>query len=219
VNVVSYQLIIEKDEAPPLRSIGKRGLSTYLPASVTSMTVPDEFLEGRYGVPVGSLGHRKRVAIRRFRRVRSKPNSRPEARAMVAMATLLEPPETLGAQAALAARDSSVSLVPGPSTARGVGQRGLTGLHDELQPEHIQDVQQFVEAERGLAVLDVVDEDQAAAGSLRQRLLGDTQRLAAPTYGERDAARCRFLLPGPLVHDRVLSLACSAAARRAQLIS
>ena len=45
VTIVSYQLIIEKDEAPHPHMIGRRGLSIYLPASVTSMTVPNEFLE------------------------------------------------------------------------------------------------------------------------------------------------------------------------------
>ena len=45
VTITSYQLIIEKDEAPPPNSIGKRGLSMYLPPTVTSMTIPDEFLE------------------------------------------------------------------------------------------------------------------------------------------------------------------------------
>jgi hypothetical protein len=45
VTITSYQLIIEKDEEPPPNSIGKRGLSMYLPPTVTSMTIPVEFLE------------------------------------------------------------------------------------------------------------------------------------------------------------------------------
>jgi len=45
VSVISYQLIIEKDEAPHPHMIGKRGLSMYLPPTQTSMTVPEEFLE------------------------------------------------------------------------------------------------------------------------------------------------------------------------------
>jgi hypothetical protein len=45
VTIISYQLIIEKDEEPHPHMIGKRGLSMYLPASVTSITVPSGFLE------------------------------------------------------------------------------------------------------------------------------------------------------------------------------
>ena len=45
VNIIAYQLIIEKDEAPHPHMIGKRGLSMYLPASVTQITIPEEFLE------------------------------------------------------------------------------------------------------------------------------------------------------------------------------
>jgi hypothetical protein len=45
VNIISYQLIIEKDETPHPHMIGKRGLSMYLPASVTKITIPKEFLE------------------------------------------------------------------------------------------------------------------------------------------------------------------------------
>lgn len=45
VNIIAYQLIIEKDESPHQHMIGKRGLSMYLPASVTSITVPEGFLE------------------------------------------------------------------------------------------------------------------------------------------------------------------------------
>jgi hypothetical protein len=47
VNIIAYQLIIEKDEDPHPNMIGKRGLSMYLPASVTSITVPKGFLESR----------------------------------------------------------------------------------------------------------------------------------------------------------------------------
>jgi hypothetical protein len=47
VNIVAYQLIIEKDEEPDPHWIGKLGLSIYLPASVTSVTVPRGFLEPR----------------------------------------------------------------------------------------------------------------------------------------------------------------------------
>lgn len=45
VNIIAYQLIIEKDEEPHPNMIGKLGLSMYLPASVTQMTIPAEFLE------------------------------------------------------------------------------------------------------------------------------------------------------------------------------
>jgi hypothetical protein len=45
VDIISYQLIIEKDEIPHPNMIGKRGLSMYLPASVTQITIPKEFLE------------------------------------------------------------------------------------------------------------------------------------------------------------------------------
>lgn len=45
VTIVAYQLIIEKDEEPHPHMIGKRGLSMYLPASVTTMTVPGAFFE------------------------------------------------------------------------------------------------------------------------------------------------------------------------------
>lgn len=45
VNIIAYQLIIEKDEEPHAHMIGKMGLSMYLPASVTQMTIPAEFLE------------------------------------------------------------------------------------------------------------------------------------------------------------------------------
>jgi hypothetical protein len=45
INIISYQLIIEKDEMPDPNMIGKRGLSMYLPASVTQITIPMEFFE------------------------------------------------------------------------------------------------------------------------------------------------------------------------------
>lgn len=45
VDIISYQLIVEKDELPHPHMIGKRGLSMYLPSTVTQMTVPGEFLE------------------------------------------------------------------------------------------------------------------------------------------------------------------------------
>jgi len=45
VNIIAYQLIIEKDEPPHPHMIGKIGLSIYVPASVTSIAVPDGFLE------------------------------------------------------------------------------------------------------------------------------------------------------------------------------
>jgi hypothetical protein len=45
VNIVAYQLIIEKEEEPQPHMIGKFGLSMYLPSSVTSIAVPDGFLE------------------------------------------------------------------------------------------------------------------------------------------------------------------------------
>jgi hypothetical protein len=45
VNIIAYQLIIEKDEVPHQHMIGKRGLSMYLPASVTQITIPGEFFE------------------------------------------------------------------------------------------------------------------------------------------------------------------------------
>jgi len=45
VTIISYQLIIEKDEEPHPHMIGKRGLSMYLPASTTSMNVGAGFLE------------------------------------------------------------------------------------------------------------------------------------------------------------------------------
>ena len=45
VQIISYQLIVEKTGQPHPHMIGKIGLSMYLPASVTSITIPKEFLE------------------------------------------------------------------------------------------------------------------------------------------------------------------------------
>jgi hypothetical protein len=45
VNIISYQLIIEKDELPHPNMIGKQGLSMYLPATVTEISIPNEFFE------------------------------------------------------------------------------------------------------------------------------------------------------------------------------
>lgn len=46
VNIIAYQLIIEKDVDPDPNMIGQLGsMSLYLPPSVTSITVPDGFLE------------------------------------------------------------------------------------------------------------------------------------------------------------------------------
>lgn len=45
VKIIAYQLLIEKDQPSPPNMIGKMGLSMYLPASVTSMTISKGFLE------------------------------------------------------------------------------------------------------------------------------------------------------------------------------
>lgn len=45
VKIIAYQLIIEKDIEPHRHMIGKLGLSIHVPASVTSIDVPDGFLE------------------------------------------------------------------------------------------------------------------------------------------------------------------------------
>lgn len=45
VTIVSYQLIIEKDAPPHPNMIGKIGLSMYLSATVTSITIPSVFFE------------------------------------------------------------------------------------------------------------------------------------------------------------------------------
>jgi hypothetical protein len=47
VKISAYQLIIEKDVEPHPHMIGKLGLSVYLPRTVTSIAVPDGFLEHR----------------------------------------------------------------------------------------------------------------------------------------------------------------------------
>jgi hypothetical protein len=47
VKIIAYQLIIEKDEDPHPRMIGKRGLSMYLPASVKDIKIPKVFFEPR----------------------------------------------------------------------------------------------------------------------------------------------------------------------------
>lgn len=44
-NIIAYQLIVEKDEEPHPTMIGKMGLSMYLPASTTSIKIPEEFFE------------------------------------------------------------------------------------------------------------------------------------------------------------------------------
>jgi hypothetical protein len=45
VRIIAYQLIIEKDVEPHRHMIGKFGLSMYLPPTVSSVDVPDGFLE------------------------------------------------------------------------------------------------------------------------------------------------------------------------------
>ena len=45
VTIISYQLIVEKDEEPHQNMIGKQGLSMYLPPYVTEITIPAEFFE------------------------------------------------------------------------------------------------------------------------------------------------------------------------------
>jgi hypothetical protein len=47
VTVIAYQLIIEKDVEPHRHMIGNVGLSIYVPRSVTSVAVPDGFLQPR----------------------------------------------------------------------------------------------------------------------------------------------------------------------------
>ena len=47
VKIIAYQLIIEKDVEPHRHMIGKLGLSIYVPRSVTSIAVPNGFLEAR----------------------------------------------------------------------------------------------------------------------------------------------------------------------------
>jgi hypothetical protein len=45
VTIVAYQLIVEVDEEPHPHAFAKRNLSVYVPPEVTSLTVPDEFLQ------------------------------------------------------------------------------------------------------------------------------------------------------------------------------
>ena len=45
VNIIAYQLIIEKDEEPHPHMIGKFGLSMYLPATTTQIKIPAKFFE------------------------------------------------------------------------------------------------------------------------------------------------------------------------------
>ena len=45
VQIIAYQLIVEKDEAPHPRMIGKFALNVRFPATVTSMELPDGFLQ------------------------------------------------------------------------------------------------------------------------------------------------------------------------------
>ena len=45
VRIIAYQLIIEKDVEPHRHMIGKLGLSMYLPRSVTSIDIPNGFLQ------------------------------------------------------------------------------------------------------------------------------------------------------------------------------
>ena len=45
VTIIAYQLIIERDVEPHRHMIGKLGLSLYLPRTVTSIAVPDGFLQ------------------------------------------------------------------------------------------------------------------------------------------------------------------------------
>ena len=47
VTIIAYQLIVEKDVEPHRHMIGKLGLSMYLPRSVTSIVVPNGFLQPR----------------------------------------------------------------------------------------------------------------------------------------------------------------------------
>lgn len=45
INIIAYQLIIEKDEDSDPHLIGKMGLSMYLSPDANKMTIPSEFLE------------------------------------------------------------------------------------------------------------------------------------------------------------------------------
>ena len=57
VRIIAYQLIIERDVEPHPHMIGKLGLSIYVPALVTSIAVPNGFLQPRR-VHVGGAGDR-----------------------------------------------------------------------------------------------------------------------------------------------------------------
>ena len=59
VEIIAYQLIIEKDEPPHPHMIGKIGLSIYLPASVTSDCRPGRVPRARHALLVGSAGDRR----------------------------------------------------------------------------------------------------------------------------------------------------------------
>ncbi len=48
-SIIAYQLIIEKDEQPHPRMIGKRGLSMYLPATTREIRIPGTFFEAKTG--------------------------------------------------------------------------------------------------------------------------------------------------------------------------
>lgn len=45
VTIIAYQLIVEVDELPHPHAFAKRVLSVYVPSTVTSLTVPNEFLQ------------------------------------------------------------------------------------------------------------------------------------------------------------------------------
>ena len=47
VTIIAYQLIIEKDVKPHPHMIGKLGLSIYVRRAVTSMAIPNGFLQPR----------------------------------------------------------------------------------------------------------------------------------------------------------------------------
>ena len=47
VTIIAYQLIVERDVEPHPHMIGKLGLSIYVPRSVTSIAVPNGFLQPR----------------------------------------------------------------------------------------------------------------------------------------------------------------------------
>ena len=47
MKIIAYQLIIEKDGEPHRHMIGKLGLSMYLPPSVTTIGMPNGFLQAR----------------------------------------------------------------------------------------------------------------------------------------------------------------------------